>query len=410
MLVRAKFKIVLVTVLFPMISKAEAPFIEYSHWGSGEQAEINSPRLVDGEYQSDRLTYEFLNQWNAFWWKQDQVFQYTAGSLGPTRFLTQGRIRFSENITDRLKFSFFYAEVGDYTQWRQSFVFEFSYKLNSLFEVALYGQPSTFKKDDDIGVALITWLGEHSYVRAFYTWVDFSLNKRNENSDYYQKKPGTVGAVWRHSPSKDSEEFVEIFVKRDLETIHVFPESSRSYAFLQTQAGVKWIESFGEIPQYFQMEINARKSLERDTENSDQGIIQWEAQHYDGLFQIRNPTSRLKLYGLRFNYSQWDSTQGQVIHRDILPHTWFNIYNNTYGKSVHNIDLGYEFTWHLGEGSDFLRSQLDTDNKVNHRINTRYAFYSDEKTRFHLLLTFDGDKFGTGETWEGGSIQFSQIF
>lgn len=395
---------------FPHNSRAQAPFIEYSHWDSSEESEINSPRLVDGEYQSDRLTYEFLNQWNAFWWKQDQIFQYTAGSLGPTRFLTQGRIRFSENITDRLSFSFFYAEVGDYTQWRQSFVFEFSYQLNSLFEVALYGQPSTFKKEDDIGVALITRFGGFSSLRAFYTWVDFSLNKRNESSDYYQKKPGTLGLVWRHSETKESQDFWEVFIKRDLETIHIFPESGRRYSYLQTQAGVKWVEDFGERKKFFQMELNARKNLERDTENRDQGIIQWEAEHYDGLFQIRDPQGLFKLYGVRFNYSQWESSQGHVIHRDLLPHAWMNVFSSRNGKSVHNIDLGYEFTWHQGEGRKFLRSQLDTDNKLNHRINTRYAFYQGQKTRFHLLLTFDGDKFGTGETWEGGSIQFSHIF
>ncbi len=387
---------------------ADAPFVEYSHWGSEERREVNSPRQIDGEYQSDRLTYEFQNQWHEFWWKESKVFQYAAGSLGPSRFLTRSRLKFEESITEKFKFLLIYHEVADYTQDRSAMVFEFAYRLTSLFEISLYGQPSTLKKEDDVGLAFTTWFSQVSKLRIFFTWVDFSFNKRTEDSESYNKKPGTYGFVWRRSENKDSLDFLEFFFKEDLAM--ELNQASQMYAFRQTQFGLKGRERGGSSFDFIQYELNMRNSRERDTLNTDFGIEEWSAQHFDVLLQMQNSSNVIPLYGVRYTYSKWQSLQGNVIHNDILPHLWWQLYNQEKGALNHSIFLGYEMTWHRGRGKTRLRSQLDRNARREHRINFKYSLMARAKTRLNVLLTFDGDQFGTGETWEGGAIQFSQLF
>ncbi|MCJ8276757.1 MAG: hypothetical protein HRT44_13745, partial [Bdellovibrionales bacterium] len=67
-------------------------------------------------------------------------------------------------------------------------------------------------------------------------------------------------------------------------------------------------------------------------------------------------------------------------------------------------------SWHRGQGDSSLRDGTDTNNNLEHRMNVRYRINVSDKTMFNLLLTFDLDDFGTGETWEGGAMQYSMAF
>jgi hypothetical protein len=385
-----------------------ASFPEFEHITDNEQGEINSPRLIDGEYESDRLAYQFLSTWHEEWLTHQNIFQYGAGSLGPTRFFTRGRFRFEKELSEVFTFRLSYAELGDARITRQALIFEFQARLNEWFSLSLYGQPATLKKEDDIGLAAIFDFDKNQ-IRVFYTAVNFSHNKRTEDGSEYTEQPSSFGAVWRYADS-ESGDFVEASFRQDTSTELRF-NNGRVYQFGATVA--RWLSqhSLDEVNNHFiGTEFNYSKGYEGDTQNTDFGIERWEHINVDGMVQWIQKASWLKTLGLRFVYSGWRSGAGNVIHNDILPHSWFNVYRSQVGSYLHDIDLGYEFTWHRGQGDSFLRSDLDTDNKLEHRFNARYALNINNETSFYVLLTFDLDRFGTGETWEGGAMQFSTTF
>ncbi len=406
-MLRTRILALAILLFFSQRLLADVP--EYQYFGDREKAEINAPRLVGAEYESDRLTYQFLSSWNALWLNQSKVFQYTAGSLGPTRFYTRGRFRFREKLSESFDFMLTYAEVGDPKQTRQSLIFEFVSKPWEFLHLALYGQPSTLKKEDDIGLAAIFNFKPQSTLRFFYTAVDFSHNKRNEEGDYYKQKPYSTGLVWRHW-DESCNEFIELSYRHDSQVEQIF-ESGRIYSFQGDQLrGISRHSINQKNSKYLQTEFNFSKGYEGDTLNTDQGINRWEYKHADAMIQLENLNHWFHLVGLRVNHSGWKSVQGSVIHNDLLPHSWFRLFREVQGNTHQFFDIGYEFTWHRGQGSSSLRSDLDTNNKVEHRMNWRYQLISFQNTRLNFLLTFDLDRFGSGETWEGGSMQYSMFF
>ena len=386
---------------------AHSFFPEYEHYSAEESAEINGPRQVGSEYESDRLTYQFLSDWSQSFASGQENFQYTAGSLGPTRFFTQGRMRLLRELTPWLDFQVSYAETGSLKEHRRSLVFEFYFTISESLKISIYGEPSTLKKQDDVGVATTIKTSESSQLRLFHTWVDFSHNKRNEQSDQYQSQPDAVGGIWRWAAE---ESYIQTSYRHDFSAKKVFP-NGRIYQYGGDRG--QWLSRHALGSQknhYLQSEFNYSKTHEADNINTDQGVSRWENQTLDGMMQIQNPNSRFRLYGLRVLYSQWESSTGNVIHNDILPHFWFTPWRIMGSLGQHNIDIGYEFNWHRGQGPINLRSTLDKRDQMEHRMNWRYRLVGFRDLHLNMLLTFDLDEVGTGETWEGGALQFATDF
>ena len=109
-------------------------------------------------------------------------------------------------------------------------------------------------------------------------------------------------------------------------------------------------------------------------------------------------------------YQQWQSTGGQVIHNDLLPHAWLSLHSSRSGSFLGRWHAGYEFTWHRAQGPWALRSQLDRNDGLEHRLNLRYQAFWAEHAQLTVLLTVDLAEFGSGQTWEGGSIRYTMAF
>jgi hypothetical protein len=395
------------TVSITLSQVTLAYYPEYGHLTPQEQEEINAPRLIGSEYESDRLTYQFLSSWHGDFMANEESFQYTAGSLGPTRFFTQGRMRFRKSLNKTFDFQLAYMSEGSLRLNRQSLIFEFFYKPTSWLHLSLYGEPSTLKKQDDIGVASTFLFSAQSQLRLFYTWVDFSHNKRNEAPDRYDSLPASAGAVWRWY-QRDS--YLQSSLRHDFHTKRAY-SSGRIYQFGRTEAQILSRHALSPGRETFlQTEFNYSRGFEADTQNRDGSIDRWENEAVDGLMQLQFPAAFFRLVGLRILYSQWDSDQGRVIHNDILPHLWVAAWEGASAGTPNHFDLGYEFTWHRGQGPMSLRSTLDERDKLEHRMNARYRYETSEGTSFNVLLTFDLDEFGGGETWEGGAMQFATRF
>lgn len=393
----------LLIVVTGVQAKAFVP--QYLGFGDGERLEVNSPRRLGAEYESDRLTYQFLASWHYSWITEDKVFQYAAGSLGPKRFYTRGRFKIREDLGLNTFFQLTYAEMGDFKTNRDALVFEFGHQWFPWLESSLYGEAATLKKEDNVGLSSTIRFKNHFDLRFFHSFIHFSHNKRNELNDRYESSPAASGLLLTWA-NPENPEYMQVSLRRDKPLRQVF-ESGRVYRysglFFQFLSRTPWLSS---PVDFFNSEINISKSDEGDTENTDGNIDSWSYQNIDGLLQIEHLEKVLRRYGVRYVYSQWRSSQGQVIHNNLIPHAWFSIGDWSDSGWSQAMELGYEFTWHRGQGDESLRGTLDRNNVVEHRLNYRYILNIHNKSELHALLSLDLDELDTGEAWEGGSLQY----
>ncbi len=382
---------------------------EYQHLTQSEQNELNSPRLIDSEYQSDKLSYELPLNWHYDWLSQDKIFQYSAGSLGPTRFLTRGRGRLREQLSRHFYFQLSYLDYGDFEWDRRALVFEFAYQVQPWLSLSVYGQPSTLKKEDDVGVAL-EWRSKTQHrVRLFYTAVDFSHNKRNEQTDRYKEKPTSAGLVWRWFSKNPEREFLEASFRKDSETSRVDPDLPQIYSYSGTFLDIKQGLLVSDNFDYLQWHLQASKSFEGDTLNTDFGVERWDTRRLRLLVQVQNDNQFVSLYGIKNVHLHWQSAQGHVLHNSTLPFFWIPFYRSQSEGVDHQWLAGLEATWHRGRGPRSLRGLNDFDNRVESRLNGRYQLNISNKASLTVLLSLDLDSLDTAP-WEGGNMQYTMLF
>ncbi len=398
---------VLFIMVFFMGNELWAHFPEYGHYSRSEQNEILRPRLLDSEYQSDKLTFMNPISFYGDWLSQDQVFQYSAGSLGPSRFLSQGRFKFKKEIADHMYFQLSYFENGNFEENRQNLVFEFSYDILSWFNLSIYGQPATLKKDDTVGLAT-TINFDQSSLRLFYTWVHLTHNKRSEDQDEYLKSPASYGLVWRFL--KEDHSFTEFFIRHDQKLEQFFTQNSRLYGFENTVLGLTQRKLLSQRGHHLQWQLDLREAFESDNTFTDNGIERWDLKSLSLLVQYENKDLLIDWFGIKKVYNHWSSVSGDVIQNDILPHAWMTVIQSPKESWASDFKLGYEMTWHRGRGDPLLRGGRDPEEEFEHRANLRYDLRFSKTSNLYILLTFDIDRFGTGETWEGGGMQFTSYF
>lgn len=402
-----RLKLAVLLCFLPHLS--QAVFFEYMHLSEGEQRELNPPRLIDSEYQSDKMTYEIPVQWQHSWHSQKQSFQYSAGSLGPTRFSTRGRFRLRENIIEDFFFQLAFVDYADFEMDRQAFIFEFGYQFNEWISLNVYGQPATLKREDDVGVATEISFSENSQLRLFHTWVDFTHNKRNEEDDFYEEEPSSIGAVWRWWSTPEDEEIIELGFRHDSQTTRIYPESGRIYSFSGTYLTFMQRKKISNQFDYLNIHLEASQGHEGDNVRPDQSAERWDSKRLSFLLQHQNDHQLVSLYGIKKVHIHWESAQGSVIHNSLLPHFWVPIYRSRTGGISHQWLAGLETTWHRGRGPIELRGINDFDNRFEHRLNFRYQLLAFDRSELTLLLSFDLDSLADSP-WEGGNMMYRMHF
>ena len=393
-------KLFLSIFLFSSLAFAQT---EYRFFSEEETRELNGPQLIGSEYQSDVLAYTQPLKWYAESLRQQQFFNLSTGSLGPTRFLTNNTLMIKRDLYEDLALKLIYIDQANYEYIEKHFLIEFTYRLNQLLSLSLYGEPSTFKSADDAGLGLNIHTSKNHYLRLYAVAVDFSYNERHEGSEKYKKNPYSYGFVGRWLPEGKKDEFLEYSLRWDSRLTRENSTTNQVYEFERLFYEIQGRHSIQPY-QFINYQISYRRGWEKDINPlaplPDQ---QWDSQFIRSIIQIENPSLIL---GLKTLYSQWKSNRGIVIHNDLLPHFWYH-----FGSEWESFwKLGYEFTWHRGQGPDSLRSVLDNNNKLEHRLNAAYHWTINDRAKLITLFTFDLDRFGTGETWEGGNMQFFWTF
>lgn len=371
---------------------------EYQHLNEREIGALEGPERIDAEYRSDILTYSLPFSWRGAWLRSPHGFQVSLGSLDGKRFLAEQRLKARKDLGGPLAFEAQYLEQSDFENEFRHLVLAFDYELMPRWSLSLYGEPSSRKSEDDAGAALTYAFSPRHRLRLFHTWIDFSLNQRNEAADFYTEKPRAFGFVGRNTEAV-GDSFVEYALRIEPESRRTFP-SERLYAHEN-----RYFHFLARRP-FAQAHWNLGLSHEDKRESGtpfDESAASARVRSERKTFLLQREEARW-IHGWQYAERAWSTADGRVRHRDVLPHVWYELSAGPRSQW----SLGYEFTWHRAEGPEELRASLDHDDRLEHRLNLAYRWrFPSGALKF--LFTADLDEFGGGKTWEGGSGQL-QIF
>lgn len=198
-------------------AKAFDIFPEFHSLTEIEASGLDNSAIIDSEYQSDAITYMRPSPWDAEFHAAPMAYDLTFGSFNNTHFLHYDRLKLRKSLLDTLEFRFTYFKERDFDTDQTHAILELVKRLTPAFSVSVYRQPSHFKRENDIGIALLVHLSETHEFRFFNTWVDFTRPEHNDRTDTFitGNEPIVIGFTDRWYSPKDAApgQFVETYLR-----------------------------------------------------------------------------------------------------------------------------------------------------------------------------------------------------
>lgn len=184
------------------------------------QLALDSQTHWDSEASSDFLTYQRPLLWDAAWYRNERVFDLSVGSISSKQFLTYQRMKLHADLTDNIEFRFHWLEERDFEQDRSDMPLELKYNFDRNWGVSIFGTPSLYKSEDDVG-ASIYYVDARWEYQASMVWGDFQRNKRNLAADEWSEAPVGITASALYLSRKSPREFLNA-------EVHWEPRASRT--------------------------------------------------------------------------------------------------------------------------------------------------------------------------------------
>ncbi|MBT4761431.1 MAG: hypothetical protein HOO06_07010 [Bdellovibrionaceae bacterium] len=384
---------------FPCFSFAFESLPQISSMGTNDYSDLHGPEYVDSEYSSDLLTFQKSFLWDVEWLEGGNFFDTSVGSISSKRFLIQKRLRLENQLTEDLSFRILHLHEGDFEKNNSHFVFEFPYKLNSTFEMSLYGETKSYKSEDDIGISITSQISENQRLKLYGLWSDFSRNERNEQDDEFRSAPQKWG--FQYLQNNQEQDFLQWDAYIESQVKWWFPQENKEFHYKKVFTQIKFVKLFDESTLSIVTSYSDR--LKKVYELTPQTVKGWDYANIDVRAELQHAKFSYGIFAVK---RRWSSQQGFVEQQDVLPYYWHNIYKFKKG----HLHSGYELTWHRSYGNEDLKSDLDKDAVVETRWNLKYNLFFKNQSQMNILLTFDLDEFGSASTWEGGNIQFKTVF
>ncbi len=356
-------------------------------FGNVDSIETTTSRRYDTETESDYLAYRQIPCHFDYAIKRSpNFFCSSLGSIGSKRFLTDIDFIFHHAFSDNITFRFHGVQKQDFSIDTVAQVAELLYRVDDNQSLGIHGQFDTLKSKDDFGFSYNLHF-EELWARFEFNAFDYSRNNRNEGEDRFKQDPQSFTVTFLKSHGSSA-----YFLN-----IHLEPQFIWVQPALNTEVrGIRhWVEGFyGTSTSFYSLE--SRQNLTHiDSSYEDEKVLRLHGQKRFDLVQA----------GIRGVRKSWATEQGRLVHYDVLPFFWLSPWDR-----FSNFDLGYEFTWHRSYGHEALRSDSDSSSAIEHRLNLRWHIVENSSGYFRLLFSFDLDRFGSGETWEGGNGQLVFTF
>lgn len=368
--------------------------------------------LIDSEYQSDLLTYMYPFSWYVDWLNQEQILQLSSGSISRKRFAIENRLKLQVPLSEKVKFSFYYFDQSHIEIEEQGHIIDLETRISKKLSASIFGETQTYKSENAFGLALNIYSKENNRHRIYTISPNFDYNKRNEESDYYAQKPHVFGYHFRKIIG---ENFLEIILKKNLSSKHIDPTSSIQQSTMGETLGIKsrsllsssflHLDISQTIDQVEEVPFQSSNVLPSKLSNKKREI--W--------IQLEKPidafgvNSRI-LFGIQGTERTNTTLENSISQIHILPHGWWYWKTSNSKSASQEWGLGGDITYYAVKGPTQFRSASDTkNNDLEYRANVSYLL-GFETGQLRFLFTFDLDRFGQADTWEGGAAQLSLFF
>ncbi len=364
------------------------------------QLGLDSADRWDSEAASDFVTYQRPINWELNYWRQNRIYDLTVGSISGRQFLKYQRLKIYHDLSDRLQFRLHWLVERDFEQDRSATPVELKFKLTNQWAISAFGETSFYKEENDVGGSLFYYPTPDQELRVSGLWGDFQRNQRTVRNDSWLHAPAAFTLSYLFTPIAATQTFHRAELHWEHPSVRAVagkPTARLSYHSMYF-VGVRSLDggrSLGWRLFYDDSEaIDITNDLVRRRKRS---LNQVEYQMRMGPHVLRP--------GINFFYREGREDNNQEIVREILPTLWMEFLPRIRSWGTALPSFGYDTTFFQQQTS--LRTN---ENTWEHRLNGKYEMLFKNSATLSLLFTFDLDRFGTSETWEGGAAQFSLMF
>lgn len=400
---------------------------EFNSLTENEAASFDSPMSLGSEYQSDILHYSTPFQFHYNWLRKTTVFDFSDGSLNKSLLATTHRLKTAGKLLDYLEIRLTHLDYQNFEYQIQQNTIELITWPTSLVGLSIYGMPSYFKRQDDMGGAILIRPTLNHEIRLFFTVVDAPRLKRTDQQNNYVNgdEPysyGVVGRWWSENLTGRYGNYVEYAVQEESKTTWRFPEIGHDYHYWKKYRSLLFSFAVSDTLHLNTQVENINKyeektSLETKNEVADLlpavALGKWLYQKWLIWLQLywhpNFPLDPFFSLGLQHARREWKISElTDIKQTDTLPHISIHLPLGT--DRQNELGLGLEVTNHKLEATGKLDIVEDapivTKNVQEYRLNLNYTWNYAERAQLALLISFDLDDPDPKNRWEGGAARF----
>ncbi len=409
-----KLSLILFCLLLSSGARAYDIYPEYQGFSEAEMEYLGSPGAVDSEYQSLVSTYSPDLLWERQWAGHARAYDLSVGSLSNKHFFLYSRLKTEMPLTQSWRLNFIYFSQRDRETDQVRHILELTKKIAPTVDLHFYGEPSLFKRETDLGMAL-TWRATHALsTRLYVTSHDITRNDHTDRQDSFKarRNPHSIGLS---SQWKSADLSLSTGVRYDTPT--------------------DWIQPLDEVSKRYQKQVLfANALLDLPNKQSFSGRVQWDVttksqeslpdggKTAEQSWYARRLQSELQwTHGLEsdqwrfvsgFTHAsrEWRNAKGQQLsHFNEMPSATIRRRGPRRSDGFDTLQLEYELTVFRAFGDAELMPIQNRD-RLESRLQTAYEFKLRGSSRLLLALNFDLDEASPVPTFEGGHAMFRADF
>ncbi len=389
--------------------------LEFESLMEEESQSFEKPK--GAEYQSDILTYQKPDSWEYDYLKSDIALDTSFGSISGENFMTNTRMKAKKRINSLIETRFTYFDEKDFEHFSNHFIAEFIFWINNQWGFGIYGEPSFRKAQDDIGIAAYYHPKENSEFKLFVTAVDLTRYRRNDKTDTFDKShlPYAIGLISKSFDEDGS--FLQYGMRYETKTNWKFPDQNLNYEYKKASANA-YMRRPTHQDHFYITRIQWDEKLENRSAiipSSTPTAEAWTNRRVLILtkYQIINfmnyPDVEFKP-GLLFAHRDWLTTNGNLYYNDIIPNVSFKLPSKITAEYKSFWELGLDTTFHQFSGADAIDTPGDKNRTFESRFNSIYELNLKSQASLRLIATFDLDRIGKSDIFQGGCGQFKISF
>lgn len=386
---------------------------DYISIDESEPNEFDNPSLTDSEYQSDLFVFSQSLKDEYKILSSDKYLRISMGSLGSKNFFIGDTLKIHQDLSQKLQVRILYFREQDFDKNYDFDVMQLKFLIFPKLSFGLYGTSYFQKSRLDIGGVLYFQPDENTEVKIYHTAPDFSRNERNKNSDQFIQQPKVFGFRAIFLGSLGSGEFVDSSSRWETPIQWEFPTQQLNYFFERQSHQIKIRQKF--MNHYLGLKLFWERKWEKKVPTNTGNSSHVSAVKTYGNFELERigvlgHSDQAIRAGFQVADRKYLGSAGEVRQSHYLPYLWWSFEIESQKNRKNIFSVGLDTTLFRESGSDSWVGRTIQSSHYEHRLSTSYEFNFENQASLELFFTFDLDRIGTGETWEGGAGSFKLQF